>query len=329
VVSNVRWVAAAAGLVLAGALAAPAHALDQLPPQSGGDTSSSTAPAGSGTLPTVSSSDDGGDGGGQGDVGGCHAVAVPSYLGLACGGPGVDREKWLKKVLKGEKPPHCWDRALTKEERERMHVQNGVPNGAVWYWRTCQEGINDDYTIDPGGPQITVTLDSHFPGDVWELPTENQQPVVDWLDNNAGVPTPIAGVTPSSHPRVGQWVSFFDGSDNEMTVGAGAVELRAHVTGLEVEPLGKGEGDTLHCDGAGHPAESGEKPPTTHGGDCWYLYEHGSAGRRDDLYQVRITADWQVDAYVDGEPYQVPFATFTKSGITGVPVTEIQTVVLP
>ncbi|MDH2413241.1 hypothetical protein [Nocardioides sp. CER19] len=319
--------AAAAALVLLSSPAAVAKLTPTNPPPPGGGTVT-PPPAGDGTLPTGGSTDDGGSGGGDGDVGGCHAVASPSFLGLACGGAAVDREKWLEKVLDGEKPPHCWDRAMTDDERRRMHVKNDVPTGAVWYWETCQEGIHDDYTIDPGGPRLTVTPRAHFPGDTWQTPTDNQQKVVDWLDNNAGVPTPIAGVSPSSHPRVGQWVSFFDGSDDEMTVAAGTVELRAHVTGLTVEPLAKGAGHTLTCAGSGHVATAGEKPPAG-GGDCWFSYAHSSAAQPDGIYSVRITADWQVDAYVDGQPFRVPFATFSKSGITGVPVTEIQTVVVP
>lgn len=277
----------------------------------------------------VSTGDATGDGGRTGTVSHCAVVAVPSYLGVSCAGAADWGAKTVKQILGKDPVPGCWDEALSDTELSAMGLSNQAgPQGYRWYWERCLHGIDPKTkTIQPGGISIDVGLTKIDNGQKTKQLTQRQQQLVAAEDNNAGVPAPVAGVTPSSHPRVGQWVSFVDGTADEVVVPAGAVTLRARVTGLDVEPLGAGGGDEVSCPGTGVKAQAGDSPATEPAG-CWYKYAHSSAAQPQEAYPVRMTAHWTVETSVPGGGGWVPFTEFTKSQTTRLPVTEIQTLVV-
>ncbi len=147
---------------------------------------------------------------------------------------------------------------------------------------------------------------------------------------NGTVPFPVAVATPSSRPRVGAWTSFVNGTDDHLTVAAGAVTLDAHVVGLTVKPLGPERPEVISCPGTGFLASRGDTPDTHVG--CWWKYAASSSGQPlttsegQPAYPVEITATWAVDTIVGGNRQR--FNTFQKSQVTPLPVTEIQALVI-
>lgn len=267
-----------------------------------------------------------------GQVGSCAVVSSPAFLGLSCGsatGAVVSAEQ----ILDGDKVPDCWHEPLTEAELAAVGYQNTPgPDGSRWYWERCMKGIDPKtFEIEPGGIRFTIGLVSIGNSDPTRSLTQNQQELVRFHNDDTQVPAPVAISSPSARPRVGSWVSFFNGTEDEVTASAGAVALHARITGIEVEPLGATKADNVACDGMGIRAEAGDTPDTLPGA-CWYRYEKSSSGQplvSDQglpSYPVVITATWSVETVLDG--LATPFNTFTKSQVTSLPVTEIQAIVV-
>jgi hypothetical protein len=288
--------------------------------------------------PDTSTGDVGGTGGGSDTRGGCAVVAGPSYLGVSCAGAQDRGGKTVKEILGDDPVPGCWDDPVPEDQLAKMgrHNEPGA-GGLTWYWERCLTGIDKQTKkVEPGGIKIDVTLVSIENGDHVKTLTANQAALVKPYEKTAGVPPPLAGVTPSAHPHVGQWVSFVDTTGDEVDVPAGAVTLRARLTSIDVEPLGAGNG-TISCPGTGVVASSGDAPPQA--GDsgwdplgwdadgCWYKYTHSSADQPDETYPVQVTAHWTAETSVGGGAW-AHLADFTKSQVTNIPVTEIQTLVV-
>jgi hypothetical protein len=302
------------GLVVAGA--GPAAAFDPEP----GPANPTDPPTSTVTGPTT------------GQVGNCAVVSSPAFLGLSCGSA-TGALVTAEQILDGDPVPKCWHEALTEAELAAVGYQNTPgPDGSRWYWERCLEGIDPKtYEIAPGGIRFTIGLVSIKNGDPTKSLTHNQQELVRFHNDDQQVPAPVAISSPSARPRVASWVSFFNGTEDEVTASAGAVALRARITGIEVEPLGATKSDSVACEGTGIRAEAGDTPETLPGA-CWYRYEKSSSGQplvSDQglpSYPVVITATWSVETVVNG--VATPFNTFTKSQVTSLPVTEIQAVVV-
>lgn len=265
-----------------------------------------------------------------GTVGSCSVVSSPSYLGLACGA-GSGASLTPKQILGKDPVPDCWHEPLTDAELAATGYQNSADTR--WYWERCLKGVDPKtYEVDDGGIRFTIGIVALTSDQVKTL-TDNQQTLVDFNDDNKQVPAPVAVTSPSTRPRVGAWVSFFNGTEDTVSASAGGVELNARVSGITVEPVGATgpDGETVSCDGTGFKADSGDTP-TSVPGACWYRYEESSAGEplvdTNGLpaYPVVITATWQVSTVVGG--VATPFNSFTKTQVTSLPVTEIQSIVI-
>lgn len=303
----------AGGLLLGGATG-PAQATDipappadpgsQIPPVTNGPTNDS------GTTATT-------------QAGSCSVVSSPSFLGLSCGDSQMTTRS-VKQILGDDPVPVCWDDKLNGAELDALSYQNGE---STWYWHRCLKGINPKTKkVQPGGVHFTVELLGIGPGEQVVTLTGNQQQLVNMYSTDGTIPFPVAGVSPSATPRVGGWVSFFDGTDNVVTVRAGAVVLRAHVASIKIEPVGEGTNPALTCNGIGYRAKRGETR-LSHPAGCWYRYAASSADQTDNAYPVNITAHWVVEVS-SGGGYQ-PLNEFDKSQVTNVPVTEIEALVVP
>ena len=302
------------------------------PPPSGGGTttpppSGGTSPVSTGTTPgdTVS-------GPTSGQVGGCSVVSSPSFLGLSCGS-GASSNLTVKDILQGDPLPDCWHEPLTEAELSAMGLENTEgPEGSHWYWERCLKGVKPDkLDVSPSNIHITIGLTSIPNGGEVKHLHGHQIDLINFSSDDKQVPAPVAVTSPSVRPRVGAWVSFFDGTDDTVTASAGGVTLRAGITGISVRPLGTGEPDEVSCAGTGYRARPGDTPQS-HPDACWYRYERSSAGQplvnneKQPAYGVVITATWGVDVVVNG--VATPFNSFTKSQVTALPVTEIQSIVV-
>jgi hypothetical protein len=317
VVKTLRRLVPAALAVALSLLAAPAHADGDLGSEPPPPTTSDP------TTPPV-------DPPTTGTAGGCSLVAGPRYVGASCGSASNRDGRTVKEILGDDPVPDCWQEPLTQDELDELGYENVPgPDGYTWVWQRCLTGIDKKTKkVEGGGIQITVEL-MRWPNSrpTTQL-THNQQLLVDYNNTNRTIPAPIAVISPSYRPRVGQTVWFRDGTpsdENDFTVQVGGVTLHPHIVSIDVHPLGYNLGDTFSCDGTGvesQPGWTADDHP-----ECSYRYEHSSAEQQDRTYPVTMVAHWQVDLTVGGQTRV--FATFTKSQITAVPVTEIQTVVVP
>lgn len=303
-----------------GLSSAPSLAFD--PPSAGtGDT---------GNQVDTDWSSAGGSGGHEGTVGGCHAAIGPSYWGVRCpGGGSLGDSQSIKEILAGDPLPGCWGQALTDAELAQVGKENKEgKDGWTWFWKKCLEGV-DPQTLKPDNPHVTVELYQQMHGskDKLDVLTEHQQDLVDDYTKQSGVPAPIAVLSPSYRPRVYQDIWFRNGTAGEKSMSLLGVEMRGRVVRLDVEPLGEGRGDGFACTGNGETGAKGDTERTRP--NCHYRYQRSSADEPGNVYRVRMTAHWVVDGYVGGVLTSPRFAEFTKSQITTVPVTEVQTVVVP
>jgi hypothetical protein len=310
---RIATVAVLLGLSLA--VSAPALAFDPPGGNGGGDDDTS-----SGTGASYDNGEPATD-----QVRNCSIVSSPSYLGVACGSAKGGDGPTIREILDGDPLPECWHEPLTESELAALGHTND--EDSVWYWERCLEGI-DPKTLKVGdeGVSFTVGLVSLDPAETVTL-TPNQQDLVEFQGKDGQIPAPFAAVSPTAHPRVGAWVSFFNGTDREVTVDAGTVALRATVDRIEVQPLGEGLGDAVSCPGIGHKAVRGDSPDT-HPNACWYKYEQSSAAEPDQKYPAVITAYWSVNVSEDGGATWRYFNSFSKSQVTTIPVTEIQALVI-
>jgi hypothetical protein len=318
-------------VVAAAAVASVVALMVALVLSAGGGTSSVPNPAsftGSAT-PTAVPTSTGDSAATHGTFQNCTVVSGPQYLGLACAGKGHDT-RTVKQILDGDPVPDCWDDPVSDAELAAMHLENKPgPDGWTYYWHRCLTGVDKKTkTVDPGGMHIETGLLRLLNSKDPQTLTENQHQLVDGLSGNGSVPAPYAAVSPADHPRVGQNVAFWNSSPGELTVNAGAVTMRAHVVRTTVEPLGKGVGRAVSCDGNGTRVERGQIR-TEGDGICWYQYLHSSAGQVDDVYHAQITSHWVVEISASGLPGTfVHFDEFDKSAISQITVTEIQALVV-
>ena len=264
-------------------------------------------------------------------VNNCSVVSSPSYLGLSCAG-GEWNKHSIKETLDGDKLPHCWHDKMTPAETEAMNLD--PEGGSTWYWWRCMEGVDPQtLTVGPDGVSFTTGWIPVKDGDAIITLTHNQELLVAMFDKDGQIPSPVAGVSPMAHPRVGSWVSFFDGTPGSVEpLTAGKVQLKAGVVSLKVEPLGEGITEPssvdlpLTCSGTGYRAHRGDAPDTAPG--CWFRYERSSAAQPAQAYAARITAHWLVQVSADGGASWTTFNEFDKSQITTIPVTEIEALVV-
>ncbi|HEX7716495.1 MAG TPA: hypothetical protein VF416_04340 [Marmoricola sp.] len=259
----------------------------------------------------------------------CTIVSGPQYIGGVCAGSGREG-RTVKEILGKDPVPDCWDDPVDPDDLAAMgkHDIPG-PEGYTHYWHRCLTGVDKKTkTLQPGGMHIDTTLITIPNVTPPTTLTHNQHVLVDGQYRRGIVPTPVAVVSPSDHPRVGLDVAYLDGSDGKLDVSPLGAVIHAYVDHIYVEPLGVGAGPTVDCPGTGKPARPGQTP-VPGDGLCWYRYLRSSAGQPDDLYRVRITAHWVVEISLSGDAGTFErLDDFTKSGISRIPVTEVQALVV-
>jgi len=258
----------------------------------------------------------------------CSIVSGPEYVGGVCAGS-KSEGKSVKEILGDDPVPHCWHEPVSEEDLAAMGEHNVPgPDGYTYYWYHCLTGINvKTKVLEPGGIHISTELVTLPNGTPPLTLTHNQQVLVDGKAERGNVPTPIAIVSPSDHPRVGLDVAFSNLSDGDFKVRPVGAVIHAYVESTDIEPLGAGRAPKISCPGNGTIAKPGQKR-VEGDGLCWYRYLHSSAGQPDDVYDVRITSHWVVEiAATDSGPFE-RLDDFTKSATTRIPVTEVQALVV-
>jgi hypothetical protein len=259
----------------------------------------------------------------------CSIVSGPTYVGGVCAGA-ASEGKTVKQILGDDPVPDCWDEKVSDEQLAAMGKENMPgPDGYTYYWEHCLTGINKKTKVPgPDGMQISTELHTIPNGKPPRTLTANQQQLVDGIADQGNVPTPIAVVSPSDHPRVGLDVAFSNASRGEFYVRPLGAVIHAYVDHTYIEPLGKDRAPKIGCPGNGTVAEPGQRP-VAGDGLCWYRYLHSSAGQVDDVYDVQITSHWVVEISATGAPGTYErLDDFMKSATTRIPVTEIQALVV-
>jgi hypothetical protein len=263
-----------------------------------------------------------------GTRGTCSVVSTSSYLGVSCAGGDLGNPKSIKQILGGQDLPTCWNEPMSDTEKAALNLQDVSPK--TWYWVRCLSGIDPKTLKKTGEVKISVSWAAYGPGDKLTFLKGGQKALVSFFSKDKQIPYPIAGVSPLAHPRVGGWLSIFDGSPiHEVSVPEGAVTLTATEVGIDVEPLGVGVTPLISCHGTGYVAKPGETPVDKPAPDaCWYQYKQSSADQPGNAYPVNVTSHWEVYVSVNGVRETTPFNAFSKSQVTKLPVTEIQAIVV-
>jgi hypothetical protein len=149
------------------------------------------------------------------------------------------------------------------------------------------------------------------------------------------IPFPVAVSSPLPKVRVNADVAFSDGSETSVGpvirsgAGVGVVRMQARVIGFSVSPTGE-DGGKVKCAGGGVLVHAGDTPASVPGA-CWYRYVKSSAGQLDSRFPVSTTATWEIryTAGAANTPWKdwKVLNTITKTQVTQLPVTEIQTLV--
>jgi len=281
---------------------------------------------------------DGGGSGGSGSTipitessGGCSMYANRSSFGFDCVA-GSSQALSIREVLGGDPLPTCWHERLpaTLAESYADAAAAKGEDGAFWL-RICLEGIDSE----------TLTGTARFTRSVvWlasaEPPvrlTERQRLLVVYQGGDGSLASVV--VTRPVQPRVGQDVAFtvrpVDARLAAPTVvgpigePGGALRMRAGVIRLQVEPE---PGRYVACEGAGLEVAPGDTR-LTRPDACWWTFARSSAAQPGRRYPVRALATWRVE--YEGGAAWLPLAAHIigRDTTTQVPVSEIQTLVVP
>lgn len=257
-------------------------------------------------------------------IGKCHVVSSPSYLGVSCGDVTGGGKTTIKDILGKDPLPGCWNERMTDREKEALNLQDTPgPDGYTYWWRKCLSGIDKKtLKVEPGGVQITWGWQAipNTKGKVVVL-TKNQQKLIQFKASQGMIPTPLAAIAPTGSPVVNQQVAFFDGTDHEVQLSEGGLQLQAKVTKLVVHP--SDDGTSASCPGAGVNVgahDSRASQPNA----CWYHFRKSSADQPDQRFAGSITASWEVRYSTDNGKTWQPLNKFDKNGLSSQQVNEIQ-----
>lgn len=323
----------------------------------GGDGTSPPAPLPptAGVQPVSNPSLPSGSGGTKtGTVGTCAVYAGAGGFGVSCANGGGGSNQTIAQILAGDPVPQCWDQPLTAAELP-LYATAGLDDYR-YYWQTCLSGV-DPQGNQTGPIQFTRTFTfarknaPPCPGFAAPAPTglpplvcvqgltDHQHSLVDMKEASQQIPNPTIVVSPiPGRARVDADVAFslaLPGGGDPTVVGPitetgslGAVQLRAVLTGLTVEPLGRGGGDALPCPAPYTEQATAGDTPTSKPNLCWYSYRRSSARQPSLKFPVHATATWVVQINT-GAGFVNFTDPFTKSQDSPLTVTEIQTIVVP
>lgn len=266
-------------------------------------------------------------------VGNCAVVSSSNYLGMSC--PNGSKNTLTAAQILGPAPvPTCWDAPLNDSELNNLGLKNEDPPPGTWVWRFTLYNIDPKTKQEgPGGIKYSPQLLKIAPEDQDCKVNARQKNLFQSAMRGGNIPSPELAVSPTSKPRVGQFVSFFDLRSKEVTVRVGDDRpevLRARPVHIQVKPLGAADPTTLNCAGIGFQAGPKDvaPDPVRPGDPCWYKYLRSSADQSDEVYPAKMTTSWVVEKSADGGATWQQFNQFDKSLVTNVAVYEIEALVV-
>jgi hypothetical protein len=272
----------------------------------------------------------------------------PDGFGVVCAG-GKGGFSTVKQILGRDRLPTCWDEELTTADLDRIVATDRDDFG--YYWQRCLTGIDPKtLKIDADGGSFTQELVTFAkpvvncqPGQLAKPDgscvvslSARQRRLVAIEGADELIPFPVAVSSPIPKVRVNADVAFSDGSATSVGpvirsgAGVGTVRMQAKVIGFSVSPTGD-DGAKVSCARGGVLVGLGDTPASVPGA-CWYRYEKSSAGQPDSRFPVSTTATWEIrySAGAANAPWRdwKVLNTITKTQVTQIPVTEIQTLVI-
>ena len=277
----------------------------------------------------------------------CTYYANSTGFGSWCGGPYYGTPLTWRQKLEGNWPfIPC----------RNYPVPDGVvlpppPEGKHWILRVWMR----DYNIDSynGGPDV------HLEHEIVAVTDEQEAKCPDrgymdifWQRFQRDYPIPILVVMPTYVPRVNSPAYFALGEDTtrdepvnggrtcsegsttcsaytEISAqrwnGRQTVVMQARVTQLRIDP---GDGhEPINCTDVTQGYDKTKKP-TEQVSTCKYTYERSSANRPGGMYEVKISAFWQVRYCLsgagDGECSWQDLGTWEVKSVQMLPVQEVQ-----
>ncbi len=262
-------------------------------------------------------------------IGNCSVISSSSFLGVNCGHIHGGGTKTIKKILKGDPVPKCWNEKMSPQQKRSLGLVD--TDSETWYWVKCLSGINrKTLKVKPGGVKISWGY-AAYPNDPTPhgphviFLTIHQQALVEMEEKDGTIPVPVAGVSPTAVPLVNQDVAFFDGTDSSEKVTVDNIVLRAHITKFAVDPTG---GRTVNCHGPGVKVKRSDTR-SSRPDACWYTFHHSSVNQPRHRFNGTVTATWKVTLSTDGGKSFAPFNTFRKTSNSIIEVKEVQSLVVP
>lgn len=317
-------VGSVAGALCLLGMTAPAHA-------SFGDASNAPSPPSKKSASAAGShvaSAAGSGGSVEKSIGNCQVVSTPDYLGESCGTVKGGTKKTIKEILGKDPLPECWNEPMSAQEKKALNLQDTPgPDGYTYWWQKCLHGINPKtLKVEKGGAKISwgwaAIPNDPKPGDPKVITlTDKQKKLIDSQAGATMIPTPLAAIAPSGSPVVNQRVAFFDGSEHEVKLDEGGLELKATVSKLAVQPAD--DGSSTSCPGAGVDV-SADDTKSSEPKACWYHFKHSSASQPGHRFSGTISASWVVRYSTDGGKHWQELNHFTKDGLSSQQVNEIE-----
>ena len=272
----------------------------------------------------------------------CRIYGSSSGFGLLCshGAGGKSLAQLLDEAGIDTSGTFCWD---DRDLPDGFQAPAPTTGAGRWWLRTC---LSFDGAVTRDNADLTYEFVFHTPGAEDEL-NDNQAAVITLVTGRGQMPFLQVQTSPIASPRVGQDVAFSllcdsskldcsradSGFISTSKLDVGGVTMHAELVHLRVRPEGAARSATIDCNGAGI-ARTAEQLATGAQDDprvCRYSYDRSSdgagGGASGDRFPAQVTAYWQI-YYDDGTGPKPLGATYEKTSISQVRVTEVQTLVV-
>lgn len=272
----------------------------------------------------------------------CRIYGSSSGFGLLCshGVGGKSLAQLLDEAGIDTTRKFCWD---DRDLPDGFQAPAPTTGAGRWWLRTC---LSFDGAVTRDNADLTYEFVFHTPGAEDEL-NDTQAAVITLVTGRGQMPFLQVQTSPIASPRVGQDVAFSllcdsskldcsrsdQGFISTSKLDVGGVTMHAELVHLRVRPEGAARSETIDCNGAGL-ARTAEQLATGAQDDprvCRYSYDQSSdgagGGASGDRFPAEVTAYWQI-YYDDGTGPRPLGATYEKTSISQVRVTEVQTLVV-
>lgn len=276
----------------------------------------------------------------------CQLYGSASGFGMACSGGGAGTGRTLAEIFADAgidtSDSFCWDDPDLPDGFQPPEPTTGPGR---WWLHTCLTFTNA--VVDKSTARLTYEY-VFLPTDGERTLTDPESEAVSLITGRGQIPFLQVQASPVSSPRVDQDVAFSllcdssrgldcsgidAGQISTPRLAVGGVTMWAEVVHLRVRPEGAGRPATVGCRDAGLVRTAEQLDATADDPRvCRFAYDRSSNGQgggtRGDRFPAQVTAYWQI--YYDsgnGVPQQLG-ATYEKTTVNQIRVTEVQTLVV-